>query len=156
MANNELLDKVMNKINEDPVHWNQSVWRTYGLSDDLLKAIGEGYDAVHILEVDCGTSFCFAGWAIQLSGEKVQWYDTDSLYANEEDHDIIADIAHDEFGNYIVDAEYRAERLLGIDSHTSGWLFNGGNTKEDLAYYVNQIKAGKTGDDIIYSRNQED
>jgi len=47
MPNIELLNRTLNHIKTNPETWNQGLW--------------------------CGTSQCFAGWAVTLAGMRIDW-----------------------------------------------------------------------------------
>jgi hypothetical protein len=50
--NLDLLRRVLRQIDDDPKSWNQSYWAT---------------------KSDCGTAYCFAGWACVLSDNQIDW-----------------------------------------------------------------------------------
>lgn len=100
--NAELAYRVLDQIDAHPELWDQAVW-------------------------DCGTTACFAGWAVRLSGE---------TSSNDDGAD-----------NYTPDV---AARLLGFDrrdemdeiTDAAGereWLFSSENTREDLGRMVEEI-----------------
>lgn len=149
MANNELLDAVMNKIESEPYNWDQDVWRTDGKVE--TDSEGRTYQPV-----DCGTSFCFAGWACQLGPEPTVWFDTMCLYANESDNfEMVRE--RKEGGQKTVGPEARAQRLLDLDADQADLLFASGAGMEELKYYVAQIKDGVAGDLIeVYDDINDD
>ena len=55
-TNDELFVKVLAQIEREPQRWDQS---DFGM---------------HLDPTDCGTAFCFAGWAVHLSGRsRAEW-----------------------------------------------------------------------------------
>lgn len=119
--NAELAYRVLDHIDAHPEQWDQSHW----WSD--RAEIWPGGAAVPT----CGTSGCFAGWAVHLSGEQVQ-----RGYVN---------------GEAVWN---RAAQLLGFggENHMDGYaitqadnpslntsLFCGSNTRDDLGRLVAEI-----------------
>ena len=128
--NIELLDKVLKHIEDHPEAWSQADWRTE--YDEALAVDPES--GREILAVDCGTAFCFAGWACQMEGGK--WADTTSLIPIDEDDPF------DILGDDTVFASTRAQRLLGLTSEQAEDLFRSENTLDDIREMVAEIKAG--------------
>lgn len=127
--NIELLDLVLKTIETDRRHWCQRVWRTM-IDSARLHRPGK----VDEIQVTCGTSFCFAGWAVQLGSETTPvWLDTGYLEANEHDNPL-----HITGGTVSVAA--RATRLLGIDYHSANALYDGGNSLPTIRRMVHEIK----------------
>jgi hypothetical protein len=54
MVNDELIVDVLTGIERRPHEWNQGWWAE---------------------RTECGTTYCFAGWATVLSGYEVAWYE---------------------------------------------------------------------------------
>lgn len=148
MANIELLDKVLNHIQAQPYTWDQDVWRTFG-NDTNFKTVTDDNKSKDVLAVDCGTSFCFAGWACQLSNEPAEWHSKTTLYANEADIEQHGDEVDTAGGFKVIEPGYRAQRLLGLDNDQAEAMFAEGRTMEELENYIEQIKAGVEGKDII-------
>lgn len=141
MANNELLDKVMDQIESHRDRWDQGYWRTP--EAEVADQDGRPY-----LPVDCHTSFCFAGWACQLGPQKAVWYNNSLLYADE--HDLADDFDRVRWLRDDIEViwpSYRARRLLGLDHQQAETLFATDMSIWDLKYYVSQIKAGATADE---------
>jgi hypothetical protein len=92
---------VLDQIDAHPEQWDQATW-------------------------DCGTSACFAGWAVRLSG-------------GISDASNVVDGPAELIGMHV---EYAAYRVLGIgfDGIDAGeWLFDPDNGREDLARMVEEI-----------------
>lgn len=115
-----LLDKVLEQIDiarnnpQAPFQWDQGNWR-------MVK--------------ECGTSFCFAGWAAQL--DSADWLDRGNglngpSWVNTPTPDEPRKITH--VSDY-------AKNLLGLDDHEAEILFAGDNTYEHLVEIVSLIKA---------------
>lgn len=163
MANNELLDQVLNHIKTNPETWDQSNWR-------------------------CGTNYCFAGHAAILGGwrpvneednlpywklvgfdtpeahekgihERHGGRDLDSYGQSHYDFllsqsrsivpntsDIVTLTGHERKSISLV-----AQELLGISEYTADELFSGRNSLSDLERMVEEIKErgelGYYGDD---------
>jgi hypothetical protein len=105
-VNKELLRETMDAILAKPEMHVQGAWAT---------------------KTDCGTAYCFAGWACILSGREVDFTLSDSLSIETEY--LIG-------GDYIMDT---ARDLLGIDHASAGVLFHATNTTSDLKHYVDEI-----------------
>ena len=131
MTNIDLLDLVVKTIEADPARWNQANWRTATMKQQA-DSVKTG-----MIEVDCKTAFCVAGWAVQLGSEdKPVWVDTSNIKANEHD-----DPAFVSPVNKVISAEDRATRLLGLDYDVASRLFNGSNTWRTVKAIVARIKA---------------
>lgn len=69
--NIDLALDVLVKITTDRAHWNQGTWgRTVGqvsdpVVDDTGTVLGTGW---------CGSSFCFAGWALTMKDVPLLWF----------------------------------------------------------------------------------
>lgn len=107
MANIELLQQTMQYIRDNPEEWDQSYW-------------------------GCGTTACFAGHAVRLTGAKLLHYG-DSLFA-----DYCLPL---EAGNPVDIAEH-ARRVLELGNEVSQVLFNANNTLEDLEAIVDALING--------------
>ena len=106
MVNKELLNKVMDHILANQEQWKQNSWAT---------------------KTECGTTYCFAGWAVVLSGYKPSFM----LDYNETNYCIKNGIS--------VPIELVAIEELGISSEESTQLFNGSSTLEELKDIVNEL-----------------
>lgn len=110
--NAQLAYRVLDVIDADPKAWDQNFW---------VK--------------DCGTTFCFAGWALVLTGHSLkpadegQWLDGYQVAGGE--------------------VRDRAARELGIYGDDGGAtalaLFDGYNTREDLDRLVPEIFGPRPG-----------
>lgn len=126
-VNTELADKVLAKIKEAPLHWDQSVWMRL-LTDEELGKRSQGDQ--------CGSAFCVAGWACALSGWKPRrvkdWYGNPVLSEYVYFKNGRKDIASD-----------RGQKLLGINDEDAAVLFSAGNQLEDIERHVADLKAGR-------------
>lgn len=111
--NAELAYRVLDHIDAHPETWSQGTW-------------------------DCGTAACFAGWAVRLSGGKV-----DPLSINNPDP-IVAEGPEQIVGLAVPDA---AEIVLQSDCRDADGLdlFDAANTREDLGRLVAEIFGPRPG-----------
>jgi hypothetical protein len=79
------------------------------------------------IRTDCGTAYCFAGWACALSGLRVDQRDFGRYDGR---------AVHVTDGRYI---EIAARDLLGLDPLSAAHMFDADNTTADLKHYVDQI-----------------
>jgi hypothetical protein len=87
MARNiELIEKVMQHIKDHPENHSQAVW---------------------VSETECGTTACFAGWTLLMTGARC--FGLECLYGED--------------GRLIVDVPNAARRLLGIGIDDADVLF---------------------------------
>lgn len=93
---------VLDQIDAHPDSWNQEIW-------------------------DCGTTACFAGWAVRLSG------------GTSDGSEVVAGPA-ELVGEHV---EYAAYKALGIGEFHNAcqdeWLFDADNDREDLGHLVAEI-----------------
>jgi len=93
LPNLPLLNKVRDHIGAHPETWNQRHWRTV---------------------TDCGTSYCFAGWAAYFDG---------AVWANSvTENDLL-------FGDT---AARWARDALGLTDMEAAWLFTASNRLDDI------------------------
>lgn len=112
--NAELAYRVLDHIDAHPETWDQSSWV-------------------------CGTTACFAGWAVRLSGAEIEQSDPDEI-----DSAVVVGGPAELIGAEVRDA---AVNLLGsycvaprnLDDHRPGNLFSDSNTREDLGELVAEI-----------------
>lgn len=128
--NAELAYRVLDHIDADPASWDQATW---------------------IKRTDCGTVACFAGWAVQLAGGKVEfdWLGWQTIELDGE--------VYTQSGAYgFADVALRAlniEHYYAYDAacpncsvpccededHEPPELFAAHNTREELGEYVEAI-----------------
>lgn len=128
--NAELAYRVLDHIDADPASWRQATW---------------------IKKTDCGTVACFAGWAVQLAGGKVElsrwgWSKVDldgEVYTL---HGVysFADVALRALNiedNYVRGASCPDCGVPGCENedHELPELFDACNTREQLEEYVEAI-----------------
>jgi hypothetical protein len=118
--NVELINKVIEQIDAHPETWCQDLWAR---------------------KTDCGTSYCFAGWACVLAGEEILWNEhkvgEDTFAA----HVRTQGCASKEFGEYYVTIRERAQQLLGLGVIEADLLFDWANDREEIQEQVNQVLA---------------
>ncbi len=119
VPNIELLDRVLAQIEEYPDQWNQDVWR-------------------------CGTTYCFAGWACQMTG--AQWAQSASAgcppdWVVADDQDDLGTACIDDLGRKVIEPGRRARRLLGLTVGEGVRLFLDCDTLAEIRAVVADIKA---------------
>lgn len=102
--------QVLDTIDANPDQWDQADWAAMS---------------------KCGAAYCFAGWAVVLSGRKLVWESRSRTFAQAE---FVLDDRYGVGQQWIGEA---AREALGIDD--SAALFSGGNTREDLGRLVAEI-----------------
>lgn len=126
MPNTELLKRTLNHIEAHPEEWDQEYWARRTL---------------------CGTSYCFAGTAVVLSGLPLAWRDVDA-----DDYGVDADeLAHNvidegEVGDSIATA---ARDLLELTADQADRLFYPGNSIEKLRDLVAELTAAEPPLDAV-------
>ena len=107
--NAELAYRILDQIDAHPDSWDQGVW-------------------------DCGTSACFAGWAVRLSGGSA---DMDAY---------VVDGPPELVGMHVETAARTVLRLDdGEDEVDDGWLFGPDNDREGLGRMVDEIFGPRPG-----------
>lgn len=109
--NVDLLRQTMDEILAHPEQHNQSRWA---------------------IQTDCGTAYCFAGWACKLSG-----LEADFANSNSYPWEAAAGISHLLSDGTVI--AHEAARLLGLNEETADTLFAACNTTADLKHYVDEI-----------------
>lgn len=122
VVNTQLLDLTMSLISKRPDDWEQGDW------------VEVKYDP----ETDepCGTTCCFAGHALLLSGD----YEA-VLYTDPEDYEF-AELVEIETGEEVSDPAAEAANVLGLTDREAKELFYGYNRIENIKYIVEAIKNG--------------
>ncbi len=92
-----LMDAVEAQIDAHPETWDQTVYRN-----------------------DCGTAYCYAGWAVTLTLGEGEWLRGDFLF-----HQV---------------AHARAASLLGLTRCEANALFCANNSREDIALVSKHIR----------------
>lgn len=113
MFNIDLATKVLDHIKSDPEHWDQ---RWYGVQDD------------------CGTTYCFAGWAVKLADPQAQF---------RFDHDGSAVYVNPSNSNHSCRIVSYAADLLGLNYDDGDMLFYWANDLNELEKLINDFKRGK-------------
>lgn len=120
MPNTELLNRTLNYIEAHLDEWDQEYWAR---------------------RTSCGTSYCFAGTAVVLSGLPLAWHD-----AGEDDYGVDADeLAHNvidegEVGDSIATT---ARNLLELTADQADRLFYPGNNLAKLHSLVAEFTAAE-------------
>ncbi len=88
-----------------------------------IEAHPEEWDQRHwAIRTDCGTTFCFAGWACVRAGDQFRWgrsFEGPRL-------SFAMELVSDET------IHYRAEKVLGLSDDQAYELFAANNTLDDL------------------------
>lgn len=108
--NAELAYRVLDHIDAHPEQWFQNDWAHKN---------------------ECGTSYCFAGWAVLLAGRELIW---DGLSETYDEAAWVVDQRKDDGKQWIGDA---AREVLGIDDSYD--LFRGLNSRKDLGRLVEEF-----------------
>lgn len=121
--NRELIVDVFAHIELDPSSWNQASWAT---APDRSRRVDDPAGSPPA-ETECGTAYCFAGWACVLSGEPIAWErdDNGSLRRRWFGHEVESGVS----------ISRQAEALLGIRRWVDGGpldLFDGDNSLDTL------------------------
>jgi hypothetical protein len=114
--NAELAYAVLDQIDAHPDQWEQGTWATRS---------------------KCGTAFCFAGWAVVLSGRTLIWDSRNRVHAEAE---FVLDDRTEAGQQWLADA---AREALGIDDST--FLFAGNTDREELGRLVAEIFGPRPG-----------
>ena len=117
-VNAEALERVMTHIKDNPRMWRQA---TYFTDRD-----------VH----DCGTTACFAGWAVQFYAEQEGWKPREELFVATTARYYFKDGQPPEDASHV--AEVAAE-ILGITDADADILFGGSNDMEQLETMVKNL-----------------
>lgn len=124
MPNADLLKRTLAHIEAHPEQWFQGNWRgprnLLGSEHWRQAEAGEG----------CGTAFCFAGWAAELSG--VTW-----VYPP--DHRLSYTVLTP--GEEEIAVDLYARLLLDLDFYEAADLFASDNTLDDLRRIVAELSA---------------
>lgn len=115
--NAELAYRVLDQIDAHPESWNQGTW-------------------------DCGTAACFAGWAVRLSGGKVDPLGDSLDPSVTEGPDEIVGLAVDVAAERLLRSDCRS---AATDAEDAGDLFGAFNTREDLGQLVARIFGPRPG-----------
>lgn len=128
--NAELAYRVLDHIDADPASWRQATW---------------------IKKTDCGTVACFAGWAVQLAGGKVE-VDRFGWKAIELDGRVYTRLGVNGFADiallvlnieddYVRGVPRKDCGVPGCEDgdHELPELFSASNTREELEEYVEAI-----------------
>lgn len=136
--NIELLTQIRNLVVSEPEKLDMSSWSEISAED-----LGRFLDKDERVKVDCGTTQCVAGWALQLNGYK-----------------FLIDGSRSEDGAYyatecvarngrVCDIEDRAREMLGLTHDEAGLLFLN-TSDEDVVDVLNDFIAGKTLHEIEF------
>lgn len=120
--NAELAYRVLDHIDAHPTEWDQATWK-------------------------CGSSHCFGGWAVVLSGATVDYSNDELVVVAGPDELLdleIEDAARQALGVTPVGAY--VENFNGPGRHRDpGWLFGASNTRAELGRMVEAIFGPRQG-----------
>lgn len=134
----ELLLRVLRQIKGQPGTWNQTTWVR-------LPAFPR------LEEPECGTAYCFAGWAARFSGysvsgkAKLGWIAVSALpqetvaALGEYAGNLSGELQNSVDGTVNVHVSTLAKAVLRLTCMESDRLFNGDNSLEDLERIVQEI-----------------
>lgn len=105
-----MLRRVMTHIKDHPETWHQGSWRS---------------------KTECGTRFCFAGWAVEFAEDACFFAYEDGYVSN---YMIM-------YKDDVIEAEIAARKILGISYRDAENLFNAGADIDELEDIVDQICA---------------
>lgn len=148
--NADLLRAVMAKVEQEAekgedCRWGQDTW-SLGVAAARMADDGTLVTA----EPDCGTSYCFGGWAVATQPD-TQWLTGSYLLpVPDDDPDdvdrtvMVIAPSHPGGVQYVEGTGVwaRAQRLLGLTDGERTDLFAGSNTLEDLRRYVDLLLDG--------------
>lgn len=105
MTNDDLIIDVLVQLERDPATWNQGKWA---------------------MRTECGTSYCFAGWALVPSDVELAWQQVENGW--------------DEALRTVTgsDVNVAASKLLGLDGEQAYGLFHPANDLRTLYYRAAQ------------------
>jgi hypothetical protein len=109
-----LLRRVLDHIDAYPELWKQRRWRH---------------------ETQCGTAYCFAGWAAQLDG--AEWLDSCRLKTRADDP--AEHVYRASHAGVIV--QRRAQRVLGLTYEEADELFDEDNARADVQRIAERVAA---------------
>lgn len=120
--NVELANRVLEHIQSHMTKWNQGDWG--------------------VKTPDCGTAYCFGGWAVALTdGEGFFEWAKDEY------------IPRKRYLLNITEVRLRAMQLLGLNGDQADLLFSGGNDMDDIEVVLEGIKNGDDYETIATARD---
>lgn len=117
MPNIALLNQVLGAIKANPNQWNQREWLVS--EEDRVEFEGQ--------KPGCGSSYCFAGWAVHLAGYKVDEQSLTAIDHDGEEHGISVSAQHaldlsEWWASELFGARNSLNTLEGlVDEITKGW-----------------------------------
>ena len=135
-ANWPMLNKIREWI-DTADDWRQGAWY---LPPETLNGATRQPSTIRGFEyhTDCGTAYCFAGYACHIAGDKFVVYQND-FTATRQPH-VFSDGEVVTPEGRRVSIPRRARELLGITCDESDALFNGGNDKDDIDSVLDDIR----------------
>lgn len=144
--NVDLLRDTLDYIEQHPEEWDQSTWAT---KKQATKNV-------------CGTSFCFAGHAVNLSeqyrlvGSAYNWhtdeYEVVTTMEEADTQDRLSWFAQNVKTGNVESIATAARKVLNIGGNEGDYLFDGGNTLDQLDLYVTDIISGIASDEDYEGR----
>lgn len=135
MADIEGLKAVLKTIKETQLmpegfRWDQSQWLKILLPEDIEDSNRLDISGRPVAKPWCGTSMCFAGWAVYNAGY------TQSVKVDGEP--VLMNAEH----RYVSEGEvqYMAARILDLNSDDAQALFEGDNDIEALEDHIDRIE----------------
>lgn len=130
--NVELLTKVRDLIKTEPAKLDMGLWGT--MPTDVIK-FKNGF-----AKVSCGTTACIAGWAVQLSGDKLLVREEDLCTGWETDETTEVEFCVARNGrSFLIDD--RAQKLLGLVAEEADVLFLCSDSQ--AVEYLDRLIAGQ-------------
>lgn len=129
LPNLPLLRKIVDEITVDPAHWYQAFWAT-AQSVARKMTRNERGQFTGIEEVACGSAYCVAGHAAQMTGYHFQW--------NDREDNAIDVVELDSNGNEMTISAV-AMHELGLTQREAIGLFDAGNKLDDVKNHCRYI-----------------
>jgi hypothetical protein len=139
--------------------WDQNSWSTLHQTAKIDPVTGQ----VEPVQATCGTSYCFAGWAVTVDQQRPQWLASGYLVPREGELTLPISLYVKGTGErrtvQSTPVWERAQGMLGLTLGERIDLFGGSNTLDDLRRYVGLLLDGTrwehTGDQDPYAYDDE-
>ncbi|XAO35497.1 hypothetical protein SEA_MORGANA_63 [Gordonia phage Morgana] len=153
----DLAVEILAQIDADQAHWEQRRWALVPKGVDWQITLDE-FDPLDGMQwvtleppADCGSSFCFAGHAVVMTGGRFAEQKLVEVGCRVEDiaaeqsvyarH--IAGVVHPDFDEGVNDVAETAAELLGLDERAANRLFDARNKLDQLRNMVATLAAGE-------------
>lgn len=119
MPNTDLLRRTLTQIEAHPETWDQKNWG---------------------IETDCGTAYCFAGWAVVLSDLPLDWDLEEDEFENQR---VVANRTSEDapLGFRLRSIFHVAKQLLDLSMPQAEHLFHADNSLDELRSQVAELTA---------------